>query len=426
MQIIENLKVKEKVYQEELENGLTILCIPRKGIQKKYIIWGTNYGSIDNHFIVPETGEEVMVPDGVAHFLEHKMFEQENGKNSLDVLTALGVNANAYTTNNHTAYLFEATDSFYPALDELMDYVQHPYFTDENVEKEKGIIGQEIKMYDDSPANKVYMNALEAMYHKNPVKINITGTIETISKINKETLYQCSYTFYHPSNMCLVVCGDFNPEDIIGEIKKRVIAKENQNDIKRIYEEEPDGVVKEKVEATMEVSNPIFVIGIKDDVRRDVDMVKKDIAIQILLYLLIGKSSELFKTQYEEGNIMVEPSLDYEFSKEYAHIMISGQAENPEKVWEALKEKVEKMKQEGIQDEDFIRVRKLIYGGFVKEYNDIADVAGNFLADYFKGINSFEYIEKCSTVTKEYVMQILKDVWKPENMVLSVIKGNNK
>ena len=142
MQIIENSKVKEKLYIEKLENGLTVMIIPKKGIQKKYIIWGTNYGSNDNKFIVPGETEVTEVPKGVAHFLEHKMFEQENGKNSLDVLTALGVNANAYTTNNHTAYLYECTDNFYEALDEFMNYVQHPYFTDENVEKEKGIIGQ--------------------------------------------------------------------------------------------------------------------------------------------------------------------------------------------------------------------------------------------------------------------------------------------
>ena len=171
MQVIENLKIKEKLYIEKLENGLTIMIIPKKGIQKKYAMWSTNYGSVDNKFIIPGENNETNVPDGVAHFLEHKMFEQENGTNSLDVLTELGVNANAYTTTNHTAYLFESTDNFYEALDELMDYLQHPYFTDQNVEKEKGIIAQEINMYNDYPEWEVYMNALRAMYHNNPITI---------------------------------------------------------------------------------------------------------------------------------------------------------------------------------------------------------------------------------------------------------------
>ena len=176
MQIIENTKVKEKLYIEKLDNGLTVMVIPKKGIKKKYAIWGTHYGSINNKFVVPGETDVTKVPDGVAHFLEHKMFEQSNGKNSLDVLSSLGVNANAYTTNDHTAYLFECTDNFEPAFAELADYIQHPYFTDENVEKEKGIIEQEINMYDDDPSWQVYMNAIKAMYANNPINIDVAGT----------------------------------------------------------------------------------------------------------------------------------------------------------------------------------------------------------------------------------------------------------
>ena len=292
MQVIENLKVKEKLYIEKLENGLTVMVIPKPGIQKKYMIWGTNYGSNDSEFIVPGEEEKTKVPNGVAHFLEHKLFEQENGTNSLDVLTALGVNANAYTTNDHTAYLFESTDNFYPAMDELMDYVQHPYFTDENVEKEKGIIGQEIMMYDDYPDWRVYLNAMQAMYHNNPIKIDITGTIETIGKINKEILYKCYKTFYNPSNMVLVISGDFEPEKIIGEVKKRLIENQNQGEIKRIYPEEPETIVQELIEQRLEVSQPLYTIGIKDMINKksmenSKEIVKKHIYIEILLKLLI-------------------------------------------------------------------------------------------------------------------------------------------
>ena len=239
MQIISNSKVKEKLYIEKLENGLTIMIMPKKDIQKKYAIFATNYGSIDNKFIAPGETEVTQVPEGIAHYLEHKMFEQENGENSLDVLTKLGVEANAYTTTNHTAYLFECTDNFYPALDELMDYVQHPYFTDENVEKEKGIISQEIKMYDDYPEWVVYMNAIRSMYEKNPIKIDIAGTVESIAKINKEILYKCYNTFYNLSNMVMCVVGDFVPEELLEQIKKRLLEnKKPQGEIKRIIEKE--------------------------------------------------------------------------------------------------------------------------------------------------------------------------------------------
>ena len=423
MQIIENSKVKEKLYIEKLENGLTVMIIPKKGIQKKYIIWGTNYGSNDSTFIVPGETEVTEVPKGVAHFLEHKMFEQENGRNSLDVLTALGVNANAYTTNNHTAYLYECTDNFYEALDEFMDYVQHPYFTDENVEKEKGIIGQEIMMYDDYPEWKVYLNTLECMYHKNPVKLDITGTIETISHINPEILYKCYNTFYNPSNMAMVVSGDFEPEKLIQEIKKRLIDKEANGEIKRIFEEEPEEIVKDKMEQTMDVSKPIYTIGIKDTITDKSEIVKKHMAIEILLNLLIGSSSELYKKLYNLGNSYNEPSLEYDFDKNYAHILISGQSNNPEELYELFKETVRKFKESGVNEQDFERTKKMIYGEYVKEFDDVVTISRMFLGDYFKGINSFEYIEEISTINVEYLNQVLKNVFDEKKMILSVVKS---
>ena len=428
MQVIENLKVKEKLYIEKLENGLTVMVIPKPGIQKKYMIWGTNYGSNDSEFIVPGEEEKTKVPNGVAHFLEHQLFEQENGTNSLDVLTALGVNANAYTTNDHTAYLFESTDNFYPAMDELMDYVQHPYFTDENVEKEKGIIGQEIMMYDDYPDWRVYLNAMQAMYHNNPIKIDITGTIETIGKINKEILYKCYKTFYNPSNMVLVISGDFEPEKIIGEVKKRLIENQNQGEIKRIYPEEPETIVQELIEQRLEVSQPLYTIGINDMINKksmenSKEIVKKHISIEILLNLLIGRSSELYKELYNKGIIHGQPSLDYEFGKTYAHVLITGQSKEPETLYNEFKEKVKEMKKKGISKGDFQRIKKMIYGGYVKEYNDVQDIARMFLADYFKGINSFDYIEEIEGINVEYLNQVLNDVFKEEKMVLSIVKS---
>ena len=428
MQIIENSKVKEKIYIEKLDNGLTVMIIPKPGVQKKYMIWGTNYGSNDNEFIVPGEQEKTTVPNGVAHFLEHKMFEQENGTNSLDVLTALGTEANAYTTNDHTAYLFECTDNFYEAMDELMDYVQHPYFTDENVEKEKGIIGQEIMMYDDYPEWRVYLNAMEAMYHNNPIKIDIVGTIETISKIDKEILYKCYETFYNPSNMAMVICGDFEPEKLIEEVKKRLIDKKSNGKIERIFQEEPEGIVKEKIEQKLEVSQALYTIGIKDKVdsienSNKTDIVKKHIAIEILLNIIMGRSSKLYKELYNEGLIYSGASLDYEFSKTYAHILIAGQSINPEKLYEKFKLRVKELKENGIDENDFERNKKMIYGGYVKEYNDVTDIARMFLADYFKGINSFDYIEEINSINVEYLNQVLKDVFKENKMVLSIVKS---
>ena len=422
MQIIENSRVKEKLYIEKLENGLTIMIIPKKGIQKKYVIWGTNYGSNDSKFIVPGEKEPTEVPKGVAHFLEHKMFEQESGINSLDTLTALGVEANAYTTNDHTAYLFECTENFYPALDELMNYVQHPYFTNENVEKEKGIIGQEIMMYDDYPEWKVYLNALEAMYHEHPVKLDITGTIETISHIDKNILYKCYNTFYNPSNMAMVVCGDFEPEKLLEEIKKRLIKKDGNGEIKRISPSEEKSIVKPIIEQNMDVSEPLFTIGIKDQVASEKEKVKKHLAIEILLNIIIGKSSNLYQKLYNEGIMFGTPGVDYEFSRDYAHVLITGQSKEPTKVYAEFKTEINKVNENGINVDEFDRAKKMLYGSFIKEYDEPGDIARMFLSDFFKGINSFEYLEEITTINRQYVEQVLKDVFAEDKRILSVIK----
>lgn len=426
MQIIENSKVKEKLYVEKLENGLTVMIMPKKNIQKKYMIWATNFGSIDNKFIAPNDKEETNIPDGVAHFLEHKMFEQQNGTNSLDTLTALGVNANAYTTTDHTCYLFECTDNFYPAMDELMDYVQNPYFTDQNVEKEKGIIGQEIQMYDDYPSWAVYMNAMKCMYKNNPIIIDIAGSIESISKIDKEVLYKCYNTFYHPSNMVMCFAGDFEPEALIEEVKKRLKPTEKHGEIKRIYPEEPEQIVKKENTQNMEVSMPIFVIGIKDVIDNknctSSSIVKKHIAIEILLNMLIGKSSKLYKELYEAELITGEPYLEYEFSKQYAHVSITGQSNNPKKVLEKFEAEIKQMKENDIDLAHFQRVKNMIYGNYVKEYDDVAEICRMFVGDYMKGINSFEYIEEYEQVTPEYTKQVLEEVFKEEKTVLSIVE----
>ena len=424
MQIIENTKVKEKLYIDKLENGLTVMIIHKKGIRKKYAIWGTHYGSNNSKFVASGEKEMTVVPDGVAHFLEHKMFEQEGGTNSLDVLSALGVNANAYTTNDHTAYLFESTENFEAAFDELANYIQHPYFTDENVEKEKGIIGQEIMMYDDEPNWAVYINAVKAMYSKNPVRLDIAGTIESISKIDKDILYKCYNTFYNPSNMVLVLCGDFDPEKTIEYVKQKQVNKEKIGKIDRVYEEEPEEINQKEIVKKMEVSIPSFIIGYKDKVVTQ-DIVKRHIAVEIILNLLIGKSSNLYRELYNSGLMLQEAELAYEFTDNYAHVMIGGQSKEPKKVQEFLNKEIKNMKKSGFNEKDFNRIKRMIYGDYIKEYNEVGDISRMFLSDYFKGINSFDYIEEIEKIDVEYVMSVLKEVFNEDKQVISIVEPLN-
>lgn len=425
MKIIDCSRIKEKAYTEELENGLKVIIIPKKESNKKYVIWGTNFGSIDNHFIVPETNEEVILPDGVAHFLEHKMFEQPNGTNSLDTLMALGLEANAYTTNDHTAYLFECSEdeNFYKGLDELMDYVQSPYYTDQNVEKEKGIIGQEIMMYDDDPSFQLYLDTLQCLYSKNPIRIDIAGTIESISGINPQMLYNSYNTFYNPSNMVMCICGNFEPESILEEVKKRLKPTKNIGKISRIYEKEPEGINQKYMEKTMSISMPIFMVGIKDKIVDVSEKIKRHMAMDIIMNLLIGNSSRLYKELYDKQILTVDPELEYEFSKQYAHALIGGQSKNPQQVNEMLISEIQKMKNDGINEEDFKRIKRKIYGEFVTEFNDVGSISRMFLSDTIKEVNSFDYVEKFDEVTLEYVTEVFNETFNEENMVLSVIKG---
>lgn len=422
MQVIENSNVKEKLFIEKLENGLTILVIPKKGISRKYAIIGTKFGSIDNKFIKPGEENIINIPDGVAHFLEHKMFEQPDGSNSLDTLSALGINANAYTTNDHTAYLIDCVQNFDEAFEELLDYVQSPFYTDENVEKEKGIIGQEIRMYDDDPDSVLYLNLLKCLYKNNPIRIDVAGTIESISKIDKNVLYDCYNTFYTPSNMVLALCGDFDVEEIINKVKGLMKDSSNKGEIRRIYPEEPEEILENIKEVQMEVSIPTFAIGIKDNTKNE-EKIKKHLAIQIILDILLGKSSELYKELYENGDIIGDLYSDYEFSEEYSHIIISGSSKNIEKVYDKIKKEINNLKNSGIDREKFERIKKKIYGSYVTEYNDVELIGRMFMSDYLKGLNSFDYLENYEKIDLEYTKNVLNNTFREDLMAISIINS---
>ena len=290
-------ELNQKVIFEHLENGLDVIIVPKKGATNYYVTYATHFGSLNYKFKAPGKDEITTVPDGVAHFLEHKMFEEEDGINALDKLSKIGANANAYTTFNHTAYLFSCNSRFYEAFDILLSFVQSPYYTDENVEKEKGIIAQEIKMYDDDPDWQVFFRLLTALYgDKHAVSKDIAGTVESISHITPEILYDCYNTFYDPSNMVIAVSGDVDPEKILEKIKASVKSEKEKPEIERYYGEISKKVFEPKVSCKMDVSIPMAVLGFKDvkaqRLRKagysedNYDLVKRDVAIEILLSII--------------------------------------------------------------------------------------------------------------------------------------------
>ena len=421
MEVFENKLINEKVYKEVLENGLEIYLFPRKNVSKKVIMWGTKFGAVDNDFSVND--ERITVPDGIAHYLEHKMFEQRSGINALDKLTSIGVDANAYTGATETVYLYECTDNFYDALDEFMDYVQNPYFTDQNVDKERGIIEQEIMMYDDYPENKVYYNLMECLYHNNAIRIPVAGTVETIANIDKEKLYTIYNTFYVPNNMKMVIAGDFELDSIVEEIKKYMTMKRNENVVTRNYPEEPDTICKDKIIQKMEVSIPLFLLGYK--LKRSDNDLKKSLAIDILSEVLFGKSSNFFNKLYKQGLLYSPIEMTMEYDRNFSTLIIDGESKDPEKVISLVKEELGSCKINGINEQDFSRIKKNLFGKYLKEFNDLTTISNKLIGSVLRGETPLGLVDLLQEIDINYINKVLQENFEEEKSAYSIIMPNN-
>jgi len=413
----------EVLYRYEHASGLKAFVIPKKGYSKKHATFSTHYGSIHNEFIIPGEDKPTRVPDGIAHFLEHKLFEQKDGS-VMDKFSALGSNPNAYTGFNQTVYLFSCTDRFDENLDLLLNYVQNPYITEESVEKEKGIIGQEIKMYQDDPNWKVFFNLLGAFYSRHPVRIDIAGTIDSISKIDRETLYKCYNTFYHPSNMIVLVVGDVSPERVFERIEASIEKTDKLPSIKRIFPEEPEKINKIYVEESLAVSIPMFQLGYRDNFRTDdgFELLKREVAVKLLLNMLVGRSSKLYEELYSRGLINSTFGVDFTIEKEYGFSVMGGESVNPEAVRERFCRAVEGAKKNGLNHDDYDRILRSMIGRYMRQFNYVELISHSFISVYFKGVNLFDYLDVYDTITFEYVNQVFHEHFDIDNMALSVIK----
>ncbi len=423
MNIIKNDLLKEQVYHQRLENNMDVFYMPKKGFTKKYAVLATNYGSNDLEFISPHTGEQIKVNEGIAHFLEHKMFEQPDNTNAFDKFAKFGANANAFTNFNMTAYLFSSTENFYQGLEHLIAYVQEPYFTDENVEKEKGIIAQEIRMYDDNPDWKLFFNTLKAMYKVHANSIDIAGTVESIYKITKDELYKCYNSFYSPSNMALFVIGDLDYDEIMKTINS-TMKNENmfEGEIKRIKPSEDNAVRTHEITEEFEISVPMFSIGFKDKKESlGENLMTKAISTELIHDLLFKKGSELYQKLYNEGLIFGGLSADYTEHTDYGYSIISGESRDVSKVKDLILEEIEKFKKSGLSQEDFDRVKKKMLGNFIKSFDSIEFIANNYLSYYFKGMDILDYYNAVEKVTIDQANARLIEHFDENMCVLSVI-----
>jgi predicted Zn-dependent peptidase len=402
-------RLNETVYEYEHETGLKVFYVRKTGYNKKTAMFGTNYGSIDNVFKVPGQDNEIEVPDGIAHFLEHKLFEQEDG-NMLDKFSRLGSSPNAFTSFNQTVYYFSCTDLFEENFRMLLDYVQNPWLTDENVEKEKGIIGQEIQMYKDNADWRVFFNLLDCLYVDHPVKLEIAGSLESISKINKELLYDCYNTFYTPSNMVVTAVADLEPETIFS-ITDNMIKFKDRGKVEKKYPDEPKKLNKEFKEQKLHVSMPLFNMGIKDNVRAEgFELLKRRAALSIVLYHAMGRSSDLYERLYSERLINDSFRCEVSLNTGYGYLVWGGQSPDPEKTASIISGTLREVASKGISPQTFSRIRKSQEGLFIRSLNSVEIIAREMLDSYFIGTGLFDEVKVFEELDTDYVNKVAKEV----------------
>lgn len=426
MNRIENKVLNEELFYDKLDNGLEVFFMPKKGFAKQYAVFSTNYGSNDLEFVPFGRGERIRVNEGIAHFLEHKMFEQEDGSNAFDKFAQLGVSANAYTNFDMTSYLFTSTENFYEALEHLIQYVQSPHFTDENVEKEKGIIAQEIKMYDDNPDWRVYFNTLKAMYINHPNRIDIAGTVESVYRITKEELYDCYNTFYSPQNMALFVVGDLEWDRVLETARSSQRSYGGEilgMELERFYPQEPEAVAQKSVQESLSVSMPMFNIGFKETSvgERGEALLRRELSTEILLDMLYKKGSSFHEELYLGGLINESFSCSYTLTPDHGYTMIGGESKDPQRVLEKVMEYAGRYREKGLELEYFERIKKKKIGNFLKYFDSLEFIANNFISYHFKGINLLEYLETLKGIEFDDVKKRLYEHIREDNCVLSVI-----
>ena len=389
-----------------------------------YAIFATRYGAIDNKFKINSDSEYTSVPDGIAHFLEHKLFECEGGVDAFELFAKTGASANAYTSNTMTGYLFSCTENFYESLEILLDFATHPYFTEKTVEKEQGIIAQEIRMYDDNPGARLHKELMKALYKSNKIRIDVAGTVESISEITAEILYKCYNTFYNLNNMTLAICGNVDVEKI-ESVCDRVLEK--ASDIKVIRDseddDEPRAVYQKRAYCNLDVSKPIFAIGIKDaDIPKDPrERVKKAYATEILDEILFSQSSSFYNELYEENLIAQDLSSGCEITKHFSFNVISSESKDPEAVYSRFVEYVENVKKNGIDKEAFELSKRTVYSSNIKSFDSTEDIANNFIFNHFDGADLLDAPQIIEEIDIEYVTELLKNSFKEEFYAMSVV-----
>ena len=412
-------RIGEEVFHTTLPNGLPVYIVPKKDFLRKYALFATRYGGMDMRF--EKDGQWLDTPAGIAHYLEHKMFDTEEG-NALQELAKNGAEPNAFTSNAITCYYFDATEKFYESLEILLSFVSVPYFTDESVQKEQGIIAQEIGMIEDNPEWQVYKQLMQALYHTSPARTPVAGSVESISHITAQTLYDCHKAFYTPANMCLVVVGDVKPERIIAAANQILPAKSGPL-IRRDYGAEEELTAAEHfVTAAMEVSMPTFLVGFKCPPQHGGEEQHRFTAIgELACDVLMGESSPLYARLYAEGLINGSFGAAFDLLPGASYVYAGGDSKDPQAVAEAILAEARRLVSEGVDGDYYRRVVNANFGAALKALNSFESIAVSMAEGCFQGYDPYRFPEVYDSITVEDVLDFLRRNMTRDHMALSVI-----
>lgn len=403
-----------------LPSGLTMYYMFKPDNAKKAAMIATKFGSINYTFNMQD-GRQVTVPNGTAHFLEHKLFEGKEG-NAFDFYAATGAKANAYTSNDKTAYYFVCSDRFEENLEILLSFLRNPYLTEENVEKEKGIIAQEIKMYEDEPGWQGYFSMVQGLYQEHPIRRDIAGTVEDIYSLTPDLLMDCYNAFYHPSNLVFAVAGDLPKENVLA-IVERHFSGSNDYSVGKLPIVEPDAAGSRYVEKSMLVSRPIFHLGFKDnDIEvQGYELSKKEMETEILLEYLFGKSSPFYKELYEAGKINSDFDCWYDLSDYFSFCVINGESDDPRGVESAAWKHIDNIRNDGIEEGRFLEIRNGLYGSLVMETEQSYGMVNRLIGNCLNGTETFYAIDALKEITIEDLIKRAELFFAKDRSCLSVI-----
>ena len=412
--------VGESIYRDTLPNGLRLSIITKPGYTRSHAYFATEYGGADRRFRLG--GKYIDTPAGVAHFLEHKMFDMPDGSNALASLSERGANPNAYTTSGMTAYYFESTSAFYENLETLLRFVSTPYFTPESVAKEQGIIGQEIRMYDDDPYSVVFNSLMQCLYAAHPIRDDVAGTVESIAEISADTLYDCHKVFYAPGNMSLCVVGDVDPEKVRAKALECLPAEKGASPERDYGEPESLLPLRPRFCRKMEVSAPLFYVGCKlAPEKGGQPLLRQKLIAGAALSYLYGRSSPFYTRLYSEGLINTEFFADTLFSAQTASVLLGGESRDPEKVLSEIIAEAKKAAENGLDEALWSRVKKAAYGARVRALSSFGGLCASMAEADFSGYNCLDSFAVMDSVTSADIRAFIAENLSAERFAMSVI-----